>query len=982
MVSRFEQLLRAVVLAWGKTDQSGDSARRGGPAWTPLLAHLLDVAATAGVLWDRHLPPHIRRRLTEAFGAGNEATARQVVMLLAALHDLGKASDCFLGQWQHGRGNLQSKLLAKAWEEQARTAGLPLGDDLAHAFYARHEHVTAVVLPRLLGCPCPECGGTGERHEGLHDAGVLLGGHHGHIPNPETVERARGAAPAAQWGDIHAAIVQTVADAVGLDLGTVAQVVDPVRPSARVAFLYLVYLADWVASDTEFFRFRVHTAPVTNWWQAALQEADQAVRARRLARWQARPMTWAEMWPDTPLPRTFQADGMQLAPAEGQAMIVVESDTGSGKTRLALWMAHHLARTCGYSGLYMALPTRAAGNQVAKELRKFLHAVLAPGEVRDMALVHGTAQATDLVHQLVDAHQAHGDALTDLSSAVEAATCTDSSGLAVLDPWYLRRCLALVAGFGVGTVDQIALAPQGSRHWALRLGALMCKVVIIDEAHAYELFQQNLLSAAVEWLAEGGASLVVLSATLPRSIRDELTTAWRRGLGVTGDDDTSQGPITVVDHHGRLRRGGSLPENPETPKLLTDIQLRKDSGDRNLVAELLDRARNGGCVVVRSTRVDPCRSRYREALQLARASGWQPEEILILHGMLLPRHRLLLETRLADILGPSPEGKRNPNRPKRLLVFATGVIEQSLDLDFDHGVTDLCPIDVALQFRGRIHRHTANNPHRPSWCRTASLTMLWQPGPDGLPIVEPPDFDAGRPTGTYDGLVYAPYVLAASWHILTQRRDRDGTVRLETPRDSAWALESVYGDPIQAPGAVQGLLDRTRAAYLDTLADEAHQAEARIFRPYTRRRRTPVATYDLASGYDQGDGDSGGVTGIAAVSRLGEESVDCLILYQQSDGTITYDHEGLLKADLGQRSPGRDVIAYRRQQKDFLANTLAIPARWFNGRRSLPPTTDWPKYPQPALRNKHVILVAPDSTCLSGPVGRLRYDHTTGIERM
>ncbi|MEU6601983.1 CRISPR-associated helicase Cas3' [Streptomyces flaveolus] len=978
----FERLLTAVVLAWGKTDQSGDSARRGGPAWTPLLAHLLDVAATAGVLWDRHLPPHIRRRLTEAFGAGDEATARQVVMLLAALHDLGKASDCFLGQWQHGRGKHQLKSQAKAWEAQAHAAGLPLGDDLAHAFYARHEHITAVVLPRLLGCACPECGGTGERHEGLHGAGMLLGGHHGHIPHPETVDRARGAAPVAQWGDVHAAIVQTVADAVGLDLDTVAKVVDPVRPSARVAFLYLVYLADWVASDTEFFHFRVHTTPVTDWWQAAVREADQAVRARRLARWQARPITWEDMWPDTPRPRSFQADGMRLAPAEGQAMVVVESDTGSGKTRLALWMAHHLARTCGYSGLYMALPTRAAGNQVAKELRKFLQTVLAPGEVRDMALVHGTAQASDLVHELVDAHQAHGDPLTDLSSAVEAATCSDGSGLAVLDPWYLRRCLALVAGFGVGTVDQIALAPQGSRHWALRLGALMCKVVIIDEAHAYELFQQGLLGAAVEWLAEGGASLVVLSATLPRSIREELTAAWRRGLGKPGDDDGSQGPIMVVDHNGRLRRGGPLPEDPKTPKLLTDIQLTEDTGERDLVTGLLDQARHGGCVVVRSTRVDPCRSRYREAVKLAHASGWRPDEILILHGMLLPRHRLPLETRLADLLGPGPEGQRNPNRPGRLLVFATGVIEQSLDLDFDHGVTDLSPIDVALQFRGRIHRHAVNNPHRPSWCRTAGLTMLWQQDTAGLPVVDPPDPQAGRPTGTYDGLVYAPYVLAASWHALTQRRDRDGVVRLQTPHDSAWALESVYGDPIKGAGAVQELLDRTRPAYLDALADEAREAEARIFRPYTRRRRNPVATYDLASGHDQGDGDSGGVAGISAVSRLGEESVDCLILYQQPEGTITYDHEGLLKADLAQRSPGRDVTAYRRQQKDLLANTLAIPTRWWNGRRRLQPITDWPKYPQPALRARSVILIAPDGTCLSGPVGRLRYDHITGLERI
>ncbi|MGX1494937.1 CRISPR-associated endonuclease/helicase Cas3 [Streptomyces tendae] len=981
-MSGLQLLLRSVVLAWGKTDQGGDSARRGGPSWTPLLAHLLDVAATAGVLWDRHLPPHIHRRLTEAFGGGNEVIARQVVMLLAALHDLGKASDCFLGQWQHGRGNLRVKAQAKAWEEQARAAGLPLGDDLAHAFYARHEHVTAAVLPRLLGCSCSECGGPGERHEGLHDAGVLLGGHHGHIPHPESVDRARGAAPAAQWGDVHATILQAVADAIGLHLATVARVIDPVRPSARVAFLYLVYLADWVASDTEFFHFRTHTTPVAEWWQAALQEADQAVRARRLARWQARPVTWEEMWPDTPRPRTFQSDGMRLVPAEGQAMVVVESDTGSGKTRLALWMAHHLARTCGYSGLYMALPTRAAGNQVAKELRRFLKTVLAPGEVRDMALVHGTAQATDLVHQLIDAHQAQGDPLTDLSSTVETSTCTDASGLAVLDPWYLRRCLALVAGFGVGTVDQIALAPQGSRHWALRLGALMCKVVIIDEAHAYELFQQNLLGAAVEWLAEGGASLVVLSATLPRSIRNELTAAWRRGLGKTGDDDATPGPIMVVDRNGRLHRGGPLPEDPETPKLLTDIELTQDPGERDLVAGLLDQARDGGCVVVRSTRVDPCRSRYREAVRLARSSGWRPDEILILHGMLLPRHRLLLETRLADLLGPGPEGRRNPDRPHRLLVFATGVIEQSLDLDFDHGVTDLCPIDVAVQYRGRIHRHAVNNPHRIAWCCKPRLTMLWQQDSDGLPVVEPPDPAAGRPTGTYDGLMYAPYVLAASWHALMQRRDKDGVVRLQTPRDSAWALESVYGDRIQDAGAVQKLLARTHTAYQDALADEALQAEARMFRPYTRRRRTPVATYDLASGHHQGDGDSAGVPGIAAVSRLGEESVDCLILYKQPDGTITYDHQGLLKADLGQRSPGRNVTVYRRQQKDLLANTLAIPTRWWNSQRGLQPVTDWPTHPQPALRNKPVILIAPDGTCLSGPTGTLRYDHTTGLERI
>src|SRR5262249_44317321 len=81
----------------------------------------------------------------------------------------------------------------------------------------------------------------------------------------------------------------------------------------------------------------------------------------------------------------------------------------------------------------------------------------------------------------------------------------------VLNPWYLRSCLGLVSTFGVGTVDQVVLTPQRNRYWMLRLLGLAGKTVVIDEAHAYQLFQQGMLGAAVEWLADAGASVVVLS---------------------------------------------------------------------------------------------------------------------------------------------------------------------------------------------------------------------------------------------------------------------------------------------------------------------------------------------------------------------------------------------------------------------------------------------------------------------------------------
>src|SRR5207248_6281763 len=97
----------------------------------------------------------------------------------------------------------------------------------------------------------------------------------------------------------------------------------------------------------------------------------------------------------------------------------------------------------------------------------------------------------------------------------------------VAEEWFARnKKQALLAPFGVGTIDQALLAVLQTRHVFVRLFGLAGKCVVLDEVHAYDAYMTTLMERLLRWLAALGCPVMLLSATLPRDKRVKLLRAY------------------------------------------------------------------------------------------------------------------------------------------------------------------------------------------------------------------------------------------------------------------------------------------------------------------------------------------------------------------------------------------------------------------------------------------------------------------------
>ena len=756
---------------WGKADPEYP----GGPKWHPLVYHSLDVAACGQVLFCRQ--PAWLNNLARLSGFEPAALSPWLVFLLA-IHDLGKFGDGF----QSLRSDLQQDL-------QGRVANV--------AYDVRHDSLGYAVvmenLPQWLECPdLAQRGGNLLR---LWAAAVT--GHHGRPPKNE----GRGAhvlrhLPAdTRLKDVK----QFVACARRLLLPK-GWVFPDRKPDSLDRYKQTSWLvagaavaADWLGSNTNWFKYHRPNLDLPEYWhRIALPRAETAVSESGMcAPVPAADVAFARLFPRIAASPTALQSWANTVPIEaGPQLFVLEELTGGGKTEAALTLAARLMGMGGGRGVYFALPTMATADAMLDRVQQKRDGEsdepwqrFFSGGDASLVLAHSAAGTK----QKLDALQLRDGGYDDRH---EEASASQYSSAWIAD----SRKKALLADFGVGTIDQALLAVMPLRHQSLRLLGLSTKVLVVDEVHACDCYMGELLARLLRFHAGLGGSAILLSATLPREQRAGLISAFADGAGFAAKTPVQNG-YPLATHLSAS--GVAEVQVPPRAAAAREVAVEPLADEEAVFQRLQATVAHGGCAVwVRNTVADAV------AAWCTWSENNPHDPATLFHARFALCDRLRIGERINKAFGA--ESRAETRRGE--LVIATQVVEQSLDVDFDDMVTDLAPIDLVIQRAGRLQRHKRDVDSNPATTEERGGAKL------GVLMPEPTE-DAGAdwfkrllPKAARVYPDHGKLWLTGRW--LTARGTFDLSVHA---RDM---IETVYADDgyEQIPTALQGITDAAEGA--------------------------------------------------------------------------------------------------------------------------------------------------------------------------
>lgn len=572
---------------------------------------------------------------------------------------------------------------------------------------------------------------------------------------------------------------------------------------ASAMLLGLMILSDWISSGQTFVNAEEWIGR-ENTREIIEEKTKEFLRKSGLTPqkndW---PSSFCGLWPVIPLdgkrPLQNEIEKLLQGQKDPPLLVLLEAPMGEGKTEAGIFAAMQMAKQWQKDGLYIAMPTAATANQMI-------------GRVQALLQMHAQEEPVRLLHSMAWLHSAD-DNTVHSKDEHDAATS-----------WLAPVKRGLLGQYAVGTVDQAMLAATNVKYGVLRLLGLSNKALLIDEIHSYDAYMGEILVRLLEWCRALEIPVVMLSATLPPALKAKLLSPY------TDAELSGAYPlITTVDASGTVTEQ-PIPET--THKLRVKIDLKPILDNVDLIAEsAVATVEGGGCMCVLMNTVREAQAVYR-AIK-ARYDG----DLLLFHAQFPAGQRNEIEKACI-----SRYGKDKNKRPKKSILVATQVVEQSLDVDFDAMMTAVAPMDLLLQRAGRVFRH--EETPRPENYPGAKLTVLC-----------PSDGGSFGPSAN----VYPECLLKSSLRLL---KDLE---QISIPEDLAPLVQEAYA-PDHAPQ------EEARQWMKKLLKDdvEAGASQRYLLNP-------PDKQFSALDGFTIYE-DDGETYSLSAQTRLGEPSVRIALL--------------------------------------------------------------------------------------------------------
>lgn len=677
---------------WGKASQEQCGCH-------PLVYHSLDVAAVAKqwLVHSRIIHSHVSRTNTKQL--------KQVeawVLFFISLHDLGKFDVRF-----------QIKVPSLAEKVYENIPDQVIAHDYWHGEYAAYW--VWQDLDEILQWKADD-----DEFSFLIDdpPGVTLwaawapwiravAGHHGMEPpdgNPSGTAPLVSPEIIAQDSEARLSFIRAMEtiflEPVGLGL-------EDKPPSCNLEFLAgFCSVCDWLGSMTENARgeqrfiYVTKRMPLADYLNDRQSIAEQLLRESGLL---AKTVTMGGMravFPQLDIPRQVQTLVDELPVQNG--LTLIEAPTGSGKTEAALAYAARLLAAGEAESIIFALPTQATADAMLTRITEMAERLF---DDPDVVLAHGKSR--------------FNPTFVDLKKAAERGRhypAQEQEAGAQCALWLAQsRKRVFLGQIGVCTIDQVLVSALPVRHRFVRGFGLGKSVLIIDEVHAYDAYMYALMDKVLRQQNAVGGSAILLSATLPLPLRQRLLQSW--------DADTKK--LSAGNDYPLITQvqGGEVNLHPlpdsevsrlaeeETPRRVEISWLETDNmlPDEAMEQCITDAADTGANVVIICNLVADAQQLY------ARLCGRIDKPVLLFHSRYRFKDRQSMQEQVMRYWG------KNESRLKGGILVATQVVEQSLDLDFDWMLTQLCPIDLLFQRLGRLHRHERE---RPPGFENAACTVL------------------------------------------------------------------------------------------------------------------------------------------------------------------------------------------------------------------------------------------------------------------